>query len=171
MKIAIDARFLGPDGTGIGRYTEELVRQLEQLDKANQYHILLRAANFDLFQPISPNFHRVLADVHWYSPKEQLVIPRILRRLSPDLTHFPYDAPPIFAPGKVITTIHDLTKADFQSVSSSTKSPGLYWIKQSAYKLALHRGAERSVKIIVPTHAVKDKVVQDLHVPPEKVVV
>src|SRR3977135_2442256 len=98
MKIAIDARFLGPEGTGIGRYTEELLRELEKIDKIKEYHILLRSNNFDIFKPQAKNFHRVLADVHWYSPKEQVIIPRILRRIDPDLTHFPYDAPPLFSP-------------------------------------------------------------------------
>ena len=39
MKIGIDARFLGPKGTGLGRYVQELIANLEILDKKNEYII------------------------------------------------------------------------------------------------------------------------------------
>ncbi len=42
MKIAIDARFFGPEGTGIGKYTEKLIENLQKLDRKNEYHIILR---------------------------------------------------------------------------------------------------------------------------------
>lgn len=171
MKIAIDARFLGPEGTGMGRYTEELVRQLEKIDKLNEYHILLRTANFDIWQPNSPNFHRVLADVHWYTPKEQIVIPKILRKLSPDLTHFPANAAPLLAPGKIVLTIHDLIQAQSKDLSSSTKSAAVFTAKKFAFNIAIRRSAHRALKIIVPAHAIKDKVVTDLKINPDKIAI
>jgi glycosyltransferase involved in cell wall biosynthesis len=171
MKIAIDARFIGPDGTGIGRYTQELVDNLETIDQTNEYWLLLRQANFDLVNPANPKFHKVLADAPWYSPQEQVVIPKALRQINPDLTHFPYDAPPLLSTGKTVITIHDLTKADFSGTSSSTKSSLVYQIKRFVYATSLSRGAKRAIRIIVPTNTTRDKVIKDLHVNPEKVVV
>lgn len=169
MKIAIDARFLGPEGTGIGRYTEELVRELEKIDKINEYYILLRAANFDIWKPTSPNFNRVLADVRWYTPQEQMAIPRILRKIKPDVTHFPANAAPLLAPGKIVLTIHDLIQAQGTDISSSTRSAAVFRAKKLAFQVALRQGTRRATKVIVPTNATKDIVVQALKVDPHKI--
>ena len=40
MKIAIDARWIFPEISGIGAYTRELIAQLALLDSKNEYVIL-----------------------------------------------------------------------------------------------------------------------------------
>jgi len=40
MKIGIDARMLGY--SGIGRYTENLIREILQIDKKNQYVVFVQ---------------------------------------------------------------------------------------------------------------------------------
>lgn len=171
MKVAIDARFLGPEGTGIGRYTEKLLENLQALDKVNEYWILLRSSNFDLFQPFNPNFKKALADAKWYSVKEQLVIPRILFSLKPDLVHFPHFNIPVTYRGKYVVTIHDLIKSDFAGSAATTRPPLVYWAKHFIYERVVRRAAKRSRMIIVPTNTIKEKVVAALKVPPEKVAV
>ena len=80
MRIGIDARFLGPHGTGIGRVLSKLLPELEKLDQTNDYVIFLQKSNWDKFTSLEPNFHKVLADVPWYSLQEQLVLPRIFAK-------------------------------------------------------------------------------------------
>ena len=46
MKIGIDARFVGPQGTGLGKYTEKLILNLAHIDKKNEYVIFLRESNW-----------------------------------------------------------------------------------------------------------------------------
>ena len=41
MKIVIDCRFWGPEHTGLGRYTKNLVLNLLNIDKKNDYYLLL----------------------------------------------------------------------------------------------------------------------------------
>ena len=54
-RIGIDARLFGTAmAVGIGRYTEELIRHLIELDKDNQYYIFLSksaATNFPIYSP------------------------------------------------------------------------------------------------------------------------
>ena len=69
MRIGIDARFYGPVGKGIGRYSQKLITQLEKLDQENEYFIFLSQENFDLYQPSNPKFHKFLADYSCYSLK------------------------------------------------------------------------------------------------------
>ena len=47
MRIGIDARFYGPPGKGLGRYTQKLIVNLERIDNANQYFVFLCQENFD----------------------------------------------------------------------------------------------------------------------------
>ena len=42
MRIGIDARFFGPIGKGLGRYTQKLIENLEKVDNTNQYCIFLK---------------------------------------------------------------------------------------------------------------------------------
>ena len=78
MKIGIDARFLGPEGAGIGRYVENLLLNLEKIDQKNEYRIFLKKSNFPLFNPKEPNFKKVLADARWYGVKEQILLPPLM---------------------------------------------------------------------------------------------
>ena len=41
-RIGIDARFVGPEGKGLGRYGEKLIEMLQELDSTNEYVIFLR---------------------------------------------------------------------------------------------------------------------------------
>src|SRR4030066_1638245 len=114
MKIALDARFFGPEGTGIGKYVEKLLENLEQLDSQNKYYIILRKSNFPLYNPKTANFEKVLVDAAWYGVKEQILLPAVLARLKPDLVHFPHFNIPLLYPGKFVVTIHDVTKSEFK---------------------------------------------------------
>lgn len=171
MKIVIDARFLGPEGTGIGRYIQKILENLEEIDQKNDYWVVLRSSNFDLYQPKNPNFRKVIADARWYSIKEQILIPKILLSLKPDLVHFPHFNIPVAYTGKFVVTIHDLIKSEFASGAASTKSGLVYWAKHFIYERVVRQAAGRSQRIIVPTNTIKDKVVKQLGVSPEKVVV
>ena len=50
LRIGIDARFAGPEGTGLGKYTEKLILNLAKIDKKNEYYIFLRRKNWNLFK-------------------------------------------------------------------------------------------------------------------------
>ena len=78
MRIGIDARFVGPAGTGLGKYTEKLIQNLVKIDSQNQYFIFLRKENWDYLK-LGKNFKKILADVSWYSLIEQVTLPKIFR--------------------------------------------------------------------------------------------
>src|SRR3990172_10826079 len=101
MRIGIDARSFGTGrATGIGRYVQELIQNLEKLDHGNQYVIFLRKENFNIYQPRSKNFSKVLADVPWYGVKEQVILPGIFNAQKLDLLHVPHFNAPIFYGGR-----------------------------------------------------------------------
>lgn len=169
MKILIDGRFLGPEGTGIGRYTEKLLENLQTIDRVNEYFVMLRSENFDLFQPTNPNFRKVLADAKWYTLKEQVTLPKIILSIRPDLIHFPHFNIPVTYRGKYVVTIHDLIKSDFASQASSTRAPLVYWAKHFVYERVVRLAVRRARQVIVPTNTIKEKVIKQLGTPEDKI--
>ncbi|MBU0618854.1 glycosyltransferase family 4 protein [Patescibacteria group bacterium] len=158
MKIAIDCRFWGVEHTGLGRYTEHLLKNLLKQDKQNQYFLLVNSSAQERIKTAlapSKNFNLVEVNARHYSLKEQLVLPRILNQLQPDLTHFLHFNTPIFYFGKTIVTIHDLIKHYSRGRQTTTLSPLIYYFKYLNYRLVFGRTVKKAVKIIVPSEFVR----------------
>ena len=101
-KIVIDCRFWKE--TGPGRYIRNLVGELQKIDKENKYFILLLKNDYQEVD-LPKNFTKIEADFGWYSFSEQVKLPLILRKIQPDLVHFPHFNVPIFYRGKFVVTI------------------------------------------------------------------
>jgi glycosyltransferase involved in cell wall biosynthesis len=171
MRIGIDARFYGPAGKGLGRYTQKLIKYLEQLDDANDYVVFLRKENFDEYRPAKANFRKVLADYRWYSLEEQILFPRLLKRHRLDLAHFPHFNIPVFYRGRFVVTIHDLILLHFPTVRATTLHPLWYRIKFLAYRFAIREAVFRSQKILTVSEFTKRDLLGHYAVPKEKVAV
>ena len=186
MKIGIDARFFGSIGKGLGRYTQKLIENLEKVSAKgarlpdgqgpafgwdNQYYIFLRKENFHEYKPGKANFLKVMADIPWYGIREQLQLPKILKKYNLDLVHFPHFNVPIFWKGKFIVTIHDLILFHYPTRRASALSPFLYFFKKSVYKKVIKRAIQRSQKIIAVSKHTKRDIIEHFHIPEEKIVV
>ncbi|MCK4635344.1 MAG: glycosyltransferase family 4 protein [Candidatus Moranbacteria bacterium] len=171
MKIGIDARFLGPESKGLGRYTQKLVEHLEKIDHENQYIIFLRKDNYDLFQPTNPNFKKILADYKWYTFAEQIFMPLLLHKHKFDFVHFPHFNIPIFYLGKFIITIHDLILVRFPTKKATTLNKFFYTIKFLVYKLTIFLAVKRAMKIIAVSQFTKQDICQYYNLPSEKIFV
>jgi len=169
MKIAIDARFLGPEGAGLGKYTEKLLEHLQKADKENDYFVILRKYNFDLFNPKNPRFKKILVDARWYSLKEQTLLPKAIRKINPDLVHFLHYNIPLFWNGKFVVTIYDLTKLEFGKAASRISNPISFRLKQAFHDLVLRRVAKRSTAIIAGSKTTENKLADLLSVNRNKI--
>ncbi|HSX02861.1 MAG TPA: glycosyltransferase family 1 protein [Candidatus Saccharimonadia bacterium] len=169
MKIAIDARIIY---TSTGRYVERLLHHLQELDRANEYVVLLRQADYDRWQPAAPNFTKVVADAPPYSLREQLQLAVLLYRLRVDLVHFTMPQQPILYLKPHLTTIHDLILIDFVNKRRQGWLKDLYkhWVKPAVFRVAMRLIVHNSQRIIVPTNFVKQQVVQRFGVPEEHVI-
>ena len=171
MRIGIDARFFGPVGKGLGRYTERLIQNLERVADSHEFVIFLRKDNYDSYRPASPRFRKVLADFHWYGLAEQLGLPPLILRERIDLMHFPHFNVPVAVPCPFVVTIHDLILFRFPTRRASTLPPFLYSIKYAAYKAVIRLAARRARKIIAVSEWAKRDIVKTLRVPSEKIAV
>jgi len=171
MRIGLDARFYGSSvGKGIGRYTQQLIVNLEKIDRQNEYFVFLRRENFDLYQPQNKNFHKVLADYKWYSFEEQVHFLFKLYRLRLDLVHFLHFNIPIFYFKKFIVTIHDLIHQK-SSWKSSTLPLFRFYFKKLAYFIVIKSAIKRSKKIITVSNFSKQEIIKHYRVNPNKIFV
>ncbi|MDO8489820.1 MAG: glycosyltransferase family 1 protein [bacterium] len=166
-KIGIDARMLG-GGFGIGRYVQKLVEHLEIEDSENEYVIFLRKENWDAYSPVNDRFTKVLADIPWYSWKEQVVLPYILRSQNLDLMHFPHFNVPVLYGRPFIVTIHDLIMFHAQDSARSavtTRHPLIHRFKHACFRFVIRNAARKSKHIIAVSHAVAKDIHSTLGVP------
>lgn len=160
MRIAIDARFINPENRGLSTYTRNLVFGLEKIDKKNKYSILLRDKDCATLEFSNSNFEKVPAEAHWYGIKEQLLIPKILYKLKPDLTHFPHFNVPVIYNRPFITTIHDLILFAFPTKKATTLGSLAYAIKNQAYHLTINHAIAKSKAIIGVSKATSNDIIR-----------
>jgi glycosyltransferase involved in cell wall biosynthesis len=179
-RIGIDARFFGPIGKGLGRYTQKLIENLEKVSvqgglasgEDHHYFVFLKSGNFADYKPKNPNFKKIKADYHWYTFSEQIKFPRLLEKYKLDIMHFPHFNVPLLYRKKFIVTIHDLILIHFPTVRSSTLHPILYWIKFLAYKIVIKSALKRAEKIIAVSNFTKNDILENYSfIPDDKIVV
>jgi glycosyltransferase involved in cell wall biosynthesis len=170
-RIGIDARFYGPVGKGLGRYTKEVVDRIIALDHNSEYVIFLGKDNFEEFKTSNLKVKKVLADVRWYTLAEQILMPFYIWREKLDLMHWPHFNVPLLCLTKFIVTIHDLILTRFSTQRATTLSPFFYWLKNAAYKIIIRTAIKRAQKIIAVSEFTKNDIVQKFKVNRDKIVV
>lgn len=163
MRIGLDARFLGPVGKGLGRYTEKLLEYLQRIDQQNSYVIFLRPENFHYLSLTNPRFRKVLAPYRWYSWQEQVGFPHLLSAQALDLVHFPHFNVPILYRRPFVTTIHDLIITHFPTTRATTLGPFTYLFKRAGYTLAVSSAVRRASKIITVSEYTKRELISHFH--------
>lgn len=151
MKIGIDARMYGPavGGGGLGRYVEQLVTHLQQIDTDNRYILFLKPENTNQCIITNPQFEKRVVDIHWYGLKEQLQFPRIIDQEGCDLIHFPHWNIPLRLRTPFVTTIHDLILLQEPfSARASTKSIIHYALKYKLFRTVLYSAIKRAQRLI-----------------------
>lgn len=164
-RIVIDARNIS---TTTGRYAERLVHYLEELDKTNEYLVLVPTKDLSFHTPSNPHFKMVACDYPWYSFSEQLGFRRFLESLKPNLVHFCMPHQPVFFSRPHITTVHDLT---LLKTYNSDKNFFVFRAKQLVGRYVFKAIAHTSAHIICPTHFVKNEYAKYAHIPPDKITV
>ncbi len=168
MLIGIDARFYSE--SGVGRYLRNLIGNLKELDKTNQYIIFLLPKDYAGFEE-TENFKKNIADYKWYGFAEQFNLPKQLNKYELDLVHFPHFNVPIFYSGKFVVTIHDLIHQHHQMSRATTLNPITFKIKQIGYRRVFKNAAVKSQKILVPSKTVRKLLIEEWKVPSNKIIV
>jgi glycosyltransferase involved in cell wall biosynthesis len=171
MTIGIDCRLWNQ--TGVGRYIRNLVLNLQNIDKKNNYCLFAMKKDIPNIksQISNPNWKIIEANIRWHTLAEQTKLPGILKKENLDLMHFPFQASPFFYDRDFVITIHDLIPMLYSTGKASTLIPPLYYSKYVAFKFLIKNMSKRAKKIIVPSHATKDDVIKHLGIPEDRIVV
>jgi glycosyltransferase involved in cell wall biosynthesis len=167
MRIVIDGRMLY--WTGVGRYTKRLLENLEQLDSENEYLVLMRKADWDLWEPKAKNFSRVEANFDPYTLGEQIGLARLLSKLRPDLVHFTAPNTPLFYRGGRVVTVHDLTLIDYDTSRGGGIEKLLRGLKRLPFRLVFRNSVRGAAAIITDTEYVKNQLVSRYRVASERI--
>jgi len=168
-KIGLDARFYGPLGKGLGRYTKEVVDRVIR-DRENDYVVFLCRENFvELDVSNFSNVKKVLVKSRWYSLGEQLELPYLIWREKITLMHFMHFNVPILTPSKFVVTIHDLILTKFPTIRATTLSPLIYKIKNLMYRLVIWSAIKRSESVIAVSKFTKHDIEEQFSVKADKV--
>lgn len=166
MKIGIDARLWGQ--SGLGRYTKNLILELQKIDDQNDYIIFVTKKVSDSYHPSNPRFKKWILDTPIYSLSEQFTILPDLYRAKLDLYHVPHFNVPFFYNRPFVTTIHDLTmlKMDFDA---TTLSPLMYRFKYYGQKFVLEHAIKKAKKVITPTATVANELILKYRIPENRI--
>jgi glycosyltransferase involved in cell wall biosynthesis len=170
MKILIDARLYGLENAGLGRYVINLIKELQKIDRKNEYVVLLKKKYFNKLN-FPDRWEKILADFGHYGLKEQILLPRVISKINPDIVHFPHFNVPIFSKRNFVVTIHDLLMHKFRGKSTTTLNPIFYYLKRLGYHLVFKKAVVNASKIMVPTKWTKEKLIEEYNLPEDKLVV
>ncbi|MBD1381912.1 glycosyltransferase family 4 protein [Metabacillus arenae] len=112
--IAIDGREITNKGTGIGRYTKNLIINLLELDKSTKYYVLTNGEkiNFEKYKNLTVLSSKAMKRGKW----EKNFVPQMMRKYKVDLFHNTRSGNTFFQKidHPYITTVHDLIPLIFQ---------------------------------------------------------
>lgn len=166
--ICIDARFWGIKDTGIGRYTENLIDNLP-VDKKTKLVLLVSPQTAK--EPKLFRFEKYIIYNHPYTIRSLVETHLALFKIKPDLFHATNLSVPVFWPGKIVVTIHDLIKHYSRGLANTTRSPAIYWLKYLEYRILTFLAILRASHIIVPANYWKNVLIQKYGLSDNKITV
>lgn len=149
MRIGIDAQITKSKMTGIGFYTDNLIRALQKIDVQDQIIPYKSTQKGDLSTP-----QRI-----WW---DQIQLPSLIRKTKADIFHQTGFSAPIMHPCKTVVTVHDVSSLFIKDKSLISHSYFAKWVPFT-YRFADH--------IIAVSHHTKKDIVKYLKINPEKITV
>lgn len=161
-RVGIDCRLAGQKHAGIGRYIEQLVRELLKQKSTLQYVLFfdsVEQASEVLAGSESPSSEIVIThSARHYSIAEQLRLPQHFGAHHLDLVHVPHFNIPLLYKGKIVVTIHDLLWHEYRGAHVTTLPTWKYWPKYLMYRQVVRAAAQKAKRIFVPTQTVAGQV-------------
>ena len=178
MNIAIDARWIFKDISGIGNYTRQILREFSKIAGKHQCTVIFSdpflAERTSQETGICEAKHMKSVLIPWelFSIQSQLHLPRLLKKWNIQVFHSPNYMIPFAAfrrngqgPIHAVTTIHDLIPLRFPDhAPQSRKSRFL-----PVFRKVLREAARRSARIATVSHVSAVDIETLLKVPMDKI--
>lgn len=158
----MDARMI--NHTGIGRYIRNILRNIDEIDGTNQYSVLINDASESLKESGNIRFYTTRFKVPIYSIREQFMLLSDIRRLDPEIVHYPSFNVPRLCAVPAVVNIHDLTYL-VQPEACPNFAARIY----AGYMFRMT--AKKAARIITGSEYTKKDIVKHLGVAPGRVTV
>lgn len=106
MKIAYDLRRI--KNPGIGRYMQCLAEAVMARAPEHEYLLILPPHAEEMIAAQGGQVEKLFSSLTYYSIREQVELPRLLRRHQVNLLHSPHFNLPLVRPCPTVVTIHDV---------------------------------------------------------------
>lgn len=169
--IVLDARWIFPQISGIGLYTQELLHALIPIAAPHRLVVLFdneEVRERTLGKRGAGSGEQVeMVDYGVFSPANQFKLPALLRRLKADVYHSTNYMMPLLSGGgaRRVVTIHDLIPLLFRDHAPRSKKARLFPL----YRRLMQEVARRADRIIAVSQSTQRDLVQALDCPAEKI--
>lgn len=166
MKIAIEAqRIFRPNKHGMDFVALEMIRQLQRLDRENQYYILVSPGTDHCLEETS-NFRIIEIGMPSYPVWEQVGLPWALRKFRPDLLHCTSNTAPLFCRVPLVLTLHDIIFLE----RSHHRNPSFYQRTGRLYRrIVVPAVLSRCSRIITVSDFERQHMLKTLSLDPDRV--
>lgn len=167
MRIGIDARMYRSSVAGIGRYSQNLIKNLLAIDSQNQYVLFMTAADAEEIRNKKleiRNAKIVVVNIPHYSLAEQIKFAKIIEKENLDLMHFLHFNVPVNYKGKFIVTIHDLTLLFYPQAAKD-----INFFKHLGFRYVIKKAVRHAAKIIAVSENTKKDITQVFKVKSQKI--
>ena len=166
MRIAIDGRMGGTRG-GIGVYIRECIPQLADIDKKNQYFVIVNKHGDGSFIPSADNFTILLSSItrkHYFIKDlwNLFFLPFLLKANNIDIYFNPRYILPFFKRNtKMVVTLHDMIAFLYPEI----------WSGLSGFRIRnyIKLSSQRADVILTVSNSAKKDIVRILKIPEDKI--
>jgi glycosyltransferase involved in cell wall biosynthesis len=162
MKIAFDLRRI--KNPGIGRYMKCLVEAILAQDPQGEHLLILPPGAEGIIETGNSSAKTITPKLKYYSIREQIQLPWILRKNKVDLLHAPHFMLPLVRPCPSVVTIHDVIPLLWKNDLGSR-------IGQVYYHGMIYAATRLADRIITDSKFSRDDIVHCLGVNPERITV
>lgn len=167
MKIAIEAqRIFRPNKHGMDFVALESIRELQKIDKDNEYFIFVSPGEDHCLQE-SANVHIIELKCPTYPLWEQIALPQAIAKIKPDLLHCTSNTAPINCKVPLILTLHDIIFMEPRQSGNKSLYQNMGWYYR---RLVVPRILNKCQKIITVSHFERNRIKESLKLPDSQVI-
>ena len=150
MRIGIEAqRLFRPHKHGMDRVVLELIKNLQRIDKVNEYFIFVKPDQDRDVLKNTDNFKIIEVPGSPYPIWEQFQLPKFVKQYRCDLLHCTSNTAPLKLQSKMITTLHDIIFREENILKQLLSSASWYQKIGNLYRRFLVKGVVKKSEHLI----------------------
>jgi glycosyltransferase involved in cell wall biosynthesis len=154
MKIAFDLRRI--KNPGIGRYMKCLVEAVLARAPEHEYLLIAPPDGSGIIHASNGRVQEIVSPLKYYSVREQIELPGVLRRHQIDLLHSPHFNLPLASSCPMVATLHDVI---YLACPEDLPS----WLGRGYYRAMMEAAVRRADRIITVSEFSRREIFRYLH--------